>query len=282
MHYPEKKPKASAREVIRKITKQSNPVAVAEAVDAALFAQWQNARDYQELKKRTFVLSYSEFLSLITSSRRHRMEKAMASGNFERFMKSRYGYVLGWKSRKAFQAGIMSVETAAYLNREDSERSTQFGPGDQHSDESKDLIRKARTGKKATDATKAKMSKSKVGVKRDEETKKAISDGLKGKSKTPEQKAKIAAAVKARLAEKKAAKEREQQWAENNPTKPAVEFPKQNEASNTPTTPSDGLEKRNAERNCHQNIAKQLQRGNGPVGRGFVLKPYDALMSAQA
>lgn len=282
MEYPIKKPKASAREVIRKITKQSDPVEMAAAVDAALYAQWQNARDYQELKKRTFTLSFPEFLSLVTSSRRQRMEKAMAKGQFERMMKGKFGYVLGWKNRKAFQTGIMSVETAAFLNREDSERSTQFGPGDQHSDESKDLIRKARTGEKASDTTKKKMSDAKKGKTRDAETKQAISASLKGKPKTEEQKEKIRAAVKARLAEKKAAKAGEQKCLENTLTQPKQRSQMPAEANVIPMMSNAASVKPSAAKPYPQSIAQQLQRASVIVGRKPMVKPYEAVLSVQA
>lgn len=206
MIFYSKPEKASARDVILKITKQSDPFEIAAAVDAALVAQYENARLYQLQRKRQFDLTLEEFLSLITPSRRARMEKAMAGRSFERFMKGRYGYVLTWKSRKAFKAGVMNKDTACYLNREDSERASQFGPGDEHSDESKDLIRKSRTGKKATDATRAKMSRSKIGVKRDADVCANISAGLKGKSKDPEHVERMREAAKARWAKVRAEK----------------------------------------------------------------------------
>ncbi|KQO79467.1 hypothetical protein [Rhizobium sp. Leaf262] len=203
MNYPPKPIKASAIDVIRAITKQSDPVAVSAAVDAALLAQYANARTYQLLKKRTFNLSPEEFFALITPSRRQRMEQRMAEGRFERFMKSNYGYVLTWKSRAAFKAGVMDASTPCYVNREDAERACQFGPGDEHTADSKDLIRKSRTGKKASDATRAKMSRSKVGKKLDAETCAKISAGLKGRAKSPEQIEKMREAAKARWAKKR-------------------------------------------------------------------------------
>lgn len=281
MEYPIKKPKSSAREVIRTITKESDPVEVAAAVDAALYAQWQNARDYQEMKKRTFDLSFPEFLSLVTRSRRQRMENSMAKGQFERMMKGKYGYVLGWKSRKAFKTGIMSLATAEYLNRDDSERSTQFGPGDEHSDESKDLIRKARTGKKASDKTKAKMSAAKKGKQRDEDTKKSISNTLKGRPKTEVEKAKIRAGVIARLAEKKAALE-EQQCLENTQKKPSERSQMPAEANVIPMKCDDVSVMRSEGKPYPQNIVLQLQRVSAIVGRKPVLTPFEAGLSAQA
>lgn len=207
MTYPQKPEKASAKDVIRKITKQSDPAEIAAAVDAALRAQYENAIAYQRTKGRTVNLTEAEFFALITPSRRKRMERAMAERKFERFMKSNYGYVLTWKNRKAYQGGVMDAKTAAYINREDSERTAQFGPGDTHSQESIDLIRKARTGKKATDATRQKMAAAKKGKTRDDETRAAISAGLKGKAKTPEQIEKMRAAAKARWAAKRAERE---------------------------------------------------------------------------
>lgn len=204
MIYPQKLEKISAREVICRITKKSDPAEISAAVDAALRAQFANAIAYQEMKKRRVELTEAEFFALVTPSRRQRMERAMVAGNFERFMKGRFGYVLTWKSRQAKEAGVMNFQTAAYLNREDSERACQFGPGDKHSDESKAAIGKARTGKKASDATRQKMSKAKVGKSRDDETRAAISAGLKGKPKSPEQIAKMKAAARARWAAKRA------------------------------------------------------------------------------
>ncbi|MGF6155800.1 hypothetical protein M2267_001028 [Ensifer sp. KUDG1] len=206
MNYPPKPQKASAQDIIRNINKRSDPAEIAAAVDAALRAQYENAIAYQRLKGRTVNLTEAEFFALITPSRRKRMEKAMAERKFERFMKSNYGYVLTWKNRKAYKEGVMDANTAAYLNREDSERAAQFGPGDTHSAESINLIRKARTGKKATDATRHKMAAAKKGKARDEETRAAISAGLKGKQKSPEQIEKMRAAAKARWAAKREGK----------------------------------------------------------------------------
>lgn len=204
MSYPKQVEKISAREVIRRITKQSDPAEITAAVDDALRAQYANAVIYQAMKKRRVDLSEAEFFALVTPSRRQRMERAMAAGNFKRMMKGRFGYVLTWKSKKAKETGVMNKDTAAYLNREDSERACQFGPGDTHSDESKAKIAKARTGKKASDATRQKMSKSKIGTKRDDETRASISAGLKGKPKSPEQIEKMRVAAKARWAAKRA------------------------------------------------------------------------------
>ncbi|KQR32494.1 hypothetical protein ASF91_13240 [Rhizobium sp. Leaf155] len=282
MQYPEKKPKASAIEVIRRITKQSDPQQVADAVDAALFAQWQNAATYQHVNKRSFELTFEQFMTLVTPSRRKRMEAAMTKGTFERMMKGKFGYVLGWKSRSAFKTGVMSIETAAYMNREDSERSTQFGPGDQHTDDSKDLIRKARTGKKATVKTRAKMSASKTGKPRDEETKQAISNALKGSQKSEEHKAKISAAVKASLAEKKAAKEREQQCPDNTPTKPSEKSEMPVVVNVIPMTPNDVSEKRNEAKSYPTNIAQQLRRVSVIVGRKSTETAFEADLSVQA
>lgn len=207
MTYPQKPEKASAKDVIRKITKQSDPAEITAAVDAALRAQYENAVAYQRQKGRTVNLTEAEFFALITPSRRKRMEKAMAERKFERFMKSNYGYVLTWKNRKAYKGGVMDKDTAAYINREDSERATQFGPGDTHTDESIDLIRKARTGTKATEATRQRMSNSKKGKPRDDEARANISAGLKGKPKDPAHIERMRESAKARWAAHRAAKE---------------------------------------------------------------------------
>lgn len=179
--------KITAREMFLRITKQSDPVEISAAVDLALEIQFELARNYQEKRGRTFALTLPEFISLVTKSRRQKMEAKMKTGNFDRFMKSNYGYCLTWKSRAAFKTGVMSIETACYVNREDSERSCQFGPGDTHSLESIDLIRKARTGKKASDATKAKQKARKMGHTVDAEQRAKTSAALKGKPKSPEQ-----------------------------------------------------------------------------------------------
>jgi len=198
--------KISAREVFLRITKQSEPADIAAAVDLALEIQFALARDYQEKRGRNFELTFPEFMSLVSKSRRNKMEAKMRTGNFERFMKSNYGYCLTWNSRRAFKTGIMSIETACYVNREDSERSCQFGPGDTHSEESIDLIRKARTGKKASDATKAKQRARKIGHVVDAEQRAKTSAALKDKPKSPEQIAKMKASAEARWAAVREAK----------------------------------------------------------------------------
>lgn len=200
MSYPQKPEKISAVEVIRRIHKQSDPTEIASAVDAALHAQFMNAVAYQATKKRKVEMTFEQFLTLVTSSRRQRMERAMAAGNFERFMKGRYGYVLTWKSRQAKEAGVMNLQTAAYLNREDSERACQFGPGDTHTEEAKAKIGDARRGKKASDATRAKQAAAKTGKALSDEHREAISAGSRGKPKTEEQKQKMREAAKARWA----------------------------------------------------------------------------------
>lgn len=204
MSYPQKHEKISVAEVIRRITKQSDPAEIAAAVDAALKAQFLNAVAYQAVKNRRVEMTFEEFLTLVTSSRRQRMERAMASGNFERFMKGRYGYVLTWKSRQAKEAGVMNLQTAAYLNREDSERACQFGPGDTHTEEAKAKIGEARRGKKASEATRAKLSAQKMGKPLSADHCAAISAGSRGKPKSEEQKQKMREAAKARWAAKRA------------------------------------------------------------------------------
>jgi hypothetical protein len=190
--------KISAREVFLRITKQTDPADITAAVDLALEVQFDLARQYQEKHGRRFELTFPQFVSLVTKSRRQKMEAKMRSGNFERFMKSNAGYCLTWKSRAALKTGIMSVETACYLNREDSERACQFGPGDTHTAESIDLIRKARTGKKHTDATKAKQSARKMGHAVDDEQRAKTSAALKGKPKSAEQIARMKGSAAAR------------------------------------------------------------------------------------
>ncbi|MEA1843043.1 NUMOD3 domain-containing DNA-binding protein [Agrobacterium tumefaciens] len=208
MTYPIKKEKASAREVYERITKGSEQVDIDAAVEAALIAQFENARDYQESKGRKFELSLDHFLQkLATASRRKTMGKKMKTGNFDGFMKSNYGYVITWRSRKAFHTGVMDNETAIYLNRIDAERAAQFGPGDKHSEESIELIRIARTGTTQAEETKSKISKSMMGHEVTDEARQNMSDARKGKTDSEETKAVKSAKAKARWARYRAEKE---------------------------------------------------------------------------
>lgn len=96
IHAPDRV-RGSARDVIDQITKGSDYQAVTNAVNAALRAQYENARLDQLQKKVQFDLTFDEMLALVTPSRRKKMEDKMRAGTFAPFMKSIYGYCLSWR-----------------------------------------------------------------------------------------------------------------------------------------------------------------------------------------
>lgn len=169
-----------------------------------LHRMYESSQRRQIAAGSQFDLSFNDYLTLITKARRQRMERELKNGTFKRFMESPTGYVLTWKDRSSKASGVLSTETACFVNREQSRRNQHFKKGDRHAQESKDAIARARTGTKQSEETKARIRAGNLGQTRSEETKAKISAARKGRTMSAETRAKMAAKRAAFWAAKRA------------------------------------------------------------------------------
>lgn len=155
----------------------------------SLFLQgwYEKAQTRQLARHRIFVLTYEEFLGLFNERQLKQLEKYADDGSLwaRQNDENPYALVLTWKSFKAAKAEVMDASTAQICARYKSLIDCSMNEGDEHSDESKARIAKARLGTTQTQETKAKISSSMLGV-------------HVGRQGTPEESARKSAAQKAR------------------------------------------------------------------------------------
>lgn len=156
-----------------------------ERVYAFLHNRYAASKDYQEGQARLFDISFNEYCKL-WKLKRFQLEKLkehVLMNTAWEFMASDDGYVLTWKDKAAFSAGVINAETMEIKTRKMSQRVCHMQAGETHRPESIEKIRKARTGTTQTPATRQ-----------------AISKALRGQPKSEEQKAKMREAALARHA----------------------------------------------------------------------------------
>ncbi|MGY5794162.1 NUMOD3 domain-containing DNA-binding protein len=192
------------RDVLASIQSDFQGHSISKPLMTILCRMYESSHRRQVAAGIGFELTFDQYLSLITKARRQRMEQEFKSGTFKQFMESATGYVLTWRNREARATGTLNMETAVFVNREQSRRNQHFKKGDKHTQESKDAIALARTGTKHSEETKARIKQSNLGQTRSEETKAKISAARRGRTMSEETKAKMAAKRAAYWAAKRA------------------------------------------------------------------------------
>lgn len=192
------------RDVLASIQSDFQGHSISKPLLTILTRMYDSSHRRQVAAGNRFELTFDQYLSLITKARRKRMELELKRGTFKRFMESVTGYVLTWRDREAKATRTLNMETAVFVNREQSRRNQHFKKGDKHSQESKDAIARARTGTKHSEETKARIKQSNLGQTRSDETKAKISAFRKGRPMSEETKAKMAAKRAAYWAAKRA------------------------------------------------------------------------------
>ncbi len=192
------------RDVLASIQTNFQGTSISRPLMMILCRMYESSQRRQVAAGNRFELTFEQYLSLITKARRQRMELELNRGTFKQFMGSATGYVLTWKDRAARASGTLNMETAVFVNREQSRRNQHFKKGDKHTQKSKDAIALARTGTKHSEETIARIRDANLGQTRSEETKAKISAARKGRKMSEETKAKMAAKRAAYWAAKRA------------------------------------------------------------------------------
>ncbi|TXM70891.1 hypothetical protein [Methylobacterium sp. WL120] len=159
-----------------------------EKVYAFLHNRYTASKDYQEGQNRIFNISFNEYCKIWKRSlyQLARLKERILMNDAWEFMASDDGYVLTWKDKAAFKAGIINAETMEIKTRKKSKRVCHMQPGETHRPESIEKIRKARTGTMQSPSVRQ-----------------AIGRALKGQPKSAEHKAKMKAAALARHARRR-------------------------------------------------------------------------------
>jgi hypothetical protein len=178
--------------ILSTIQKQLDGSYLNPALITILSRMFESSRRRQVAAGVLFDLTFDQYLSLITKTRRQRMASEFRQGNFAKFMKSQSGYVLTWKDRPSRASGLMNMETACFVNREWSRRNQHFKKGDRHTDASKAAIAASRLGKTHTEETKAAIAAGNTGKVQSAETRKKIGAARTGRKHSEETKRKMA------------------------------------------------------------------------------------------
>lgn len=156
-----------------------------DRVLAFLHGRYAASKEYQEAEGRKFNITFDEYIEIWRQNRYQlsMLKKHILMRDAWEFMAGEDGYVLTWKDKAAFKAGVINASTMEIKTRRKSKRVCHMQPGEAHRPESIEKIRKARTG--TTQTT---------------ETRQLISQALKGQPKSEEQKIKMREAALARHA----------------------------------------------------------------------------------
>ncbi|WP_156647850.1 hypothetical protein [Methylobacterium sp. Leaf87] len=163
-------------------------IAFETRVNAYLHQRYAASKSYQEGQGRIFDITFEEYLAIWKRSRYQlaRLRERILMKDAWEFMASEDGYVLTWKNKDTFKAGIINAETMEIKTRKKSKRVCHMQPGETHRPESIEKIRKARTGTTQSPSVRQ-----------------AIGKALKGQPKSAEHKAKMKAAALARHARRR-------------------------------------------------------------------------------
>jgi hypothetical protein len=135
---------------------------------------YQKSKDRQTRQTVDFQLTREQYFELVMDHHRAAMRiddryaKWLQSNQRKPF---KLGYVLSWISYAAFYKGIMSVETACFVNKDQSKKNCRMKSGDKHTAKTKAKIGKKLKGRVFSAETKAKFAKAKIGSTQSEETK---------------------------------------------------------------------------------------------------------------
>jgi hypothetical protein len=132
------------------------------------------AKAWQEAQGRTFDLTIIEFCDAFSPRLIKKMDQALAEGWLYQWMgrDNDFALIVGWASKAAFQAGIMNAETVKIQTRDEHGRKfwnqkgdvcspahraaiAAYRTGQTHTQDTKDAISRALTGKLDTEAAKA-------------------------------------------------------------------------------------------------------------------------------
>lgn len=152
-----------------------------QQLEAFLFGRYEASREYQQGEGRQFDLTWPEYLSLWKRKRYllNKVRQQVVIGRANAFMASSDGIVLSWKSKDAFQDGVINVHSMEIKTKEMSKRVCHMRVGDHHSEASKEKIRAARTGTTRTDATKEAIRAAHTGSTRSEATKAKMAESAR-------------------------------------------------------------------------------------------------------
>lgn len=137
-------------------------------------------RAYQMSRGKRFDLSIDEYLALHSCRQLSTLEQHFEAGTLGQFLRCKWGYVLTWRSKAAFDEGLLCAETALITTREESRRRTFLKKGARHSEAARAKIGASRRTKKQSSDHIEKRAAQQRGVKRGpmtEEHKAAIRAG---------------------------------------------------------------------------------------------------------
>jgi len=120
---------------------------------------YDSAKAYQTSKGRGFALTFSDYIQLWGTRRITKLTSLKDDGRLHvRMGDKAFGWVLTWRSRKAFLTGCMDRDTAQITTRQASKQACTLSKGEKHTPEAIEKIRAARTDTRHSDATKEKQS----------------------------------------------------------------------------------------------------------------------------
>jgi hypothetical protein len=143
-------------------------------------ARLERSKAYHEIKGRQVNLTLEEYFDLHTPGQLRTLRERFEDNSIASFSRCKWGYVLGWRDRGAFQAGVLDRYTAQVLTREASRRATFKQKGDRHTDEVRRRISAKLRGRKQQAGHVQKRAAVQRGVKRgpmSQEHKEAIRAG---------------------------------------------------------------------------------------------------------
>lgn len=138
------------------------------------------SRAYQLSRGKRFDLSIDEYLALHSPRQLGRLQEYFDAGTLSQFLRCKWGYVLTWRSKAAFEEGLLCADTALITTREESRRRTYLKRGARQSEVARAKIGASRRRKKQTSEHVEKRAARQRGVKRGpmtEEHKAAIRAG---------------------------------------------------------------------------------------------------------
>lgn len=129
-------------------------------------ARLDRATAYQAEKGRQVRLSLDEFIGLHSPYQLTNLRKRLHEGTINSFLGCKWGYVLGWRDKTAFESGILDRDNARILTREASLKATFKQRGDTHSADVRLRISAKLTGRSQKNSHIKKRAAAQRGVKR--------------------------------------------------------------------------------------------------------------------
>ena len=138
------------------------------------------SKAFQISRGKQFDLSLNDYLALHSHRQLNTLERHFEAGTLAQFLRCKWGYVLTWRSKAAFEEGLLCADTAIILAREQSRRRTYLKSGERQGEKAREKIAASKRGTKQSEEHIEKRAARQRGVKRGpmtEEHKAAIRAG---------------------------------------------------------------------------------------------------------